>query len=57
MRNPSFGRTPKPRNLYEEKIKTLKQAAFNCGLQTESIIMQANDLIKLVQPKFAAFSK
>ncbi len=54
---PPFGELLNLETFYEEKIKTLKQAAFNCGLQTESIIMQAGDLIKLVQPKFGTFSK
>lgn len=54
---PPFGNLMNLETYFDEKIKALKQVAFNCGLRTESVIMDGADLIALVQPKFASFSK
>ncbi len=54
---PPFGDLLNLETFYDEKIKSLQTVAFNCGLPTESIVMRGEDLIKLVQPKFAVFSK
>ncbi len=54
---PPFGELLNLETFYDEKIQSLSRVAFNCGLLTESIIMKGEDLIKLVQPKFGAFSK
>lgn len=54
---PPFGPLLNLETFFDEHIKQSERAAFNCGLQTESIIMKANDLIKLVEPKFGRFSK
>lgn len=54
---PPFGVLLNLETFFDEKIKNCTRAAFNCGLQTESIIMRGEDLIKIVQPKFGAFSK
>ena len=54
---PPFGVLMNLDTFFDEKIQSLDQVAFNCGLLTESIIMKGEDLIKLVQPKFAVFSK
>jgi len=43
--------------FFDESIKKLDTVAFNCGLPSESIIMQGKDLITIVQPKFGHFSK
>lgn len=54
---PPFGELMNLETYFDEKIQSLDKVAFNCGLQTESIIMQGKDLIKLLQPKFGLFSK
>lgn len=54
---PPFGILINVDTFFDEKIKSSNKVAFNCGLVTESIIMKGEDLIKLVQPKFAYFSK
>ncbi len=54
---PPFGNLMNLETFFEEKIQTMGPVAFNCGLITESILMKGEDLIKLVQPKFGAFSK
>jgi nondiscriminating aspartyl-tRNA synthetase len=54
---PPYGTLLNLETFYDEKIQELSRVAFNCGLLTESIIMQREDLVKLVQPKFGAFSR
>jgi len=54
---PPFGNLLNVDTYFDEKIKDQERAAFNCGMRTESIVMQTRDLIELVQPKFASFSK
>jgi len=43
--------------FFDESIKKLHTVAFNCGLPSESIVMQGKDLITIVQPKFGQLSK
>jgi nondiscriminating aspartyl-tRNA synthetase len=54
---PPFGTLLNLDTYFDERIKEQKRAAFNCGLVTESIIMESLDLIALVQPKFARFTQ
>lgn len=54
---PPFGCLMNVETFFDEKLKNLGKVAFNCGLLTESIVMKGEDLIKLIQPKFGAFSK
>ena len=54
---PPFGQLLNLDTFFDERISSNARAAFNCGLQTESIIMKSADLIKLVQPKFGRFAK
>lgn len=54
---PPFGPLINLDTYFDESIKTCDRIAFNCGLQTESIVMAGKDLISLVQPKFASFTK
>lgn len=54
---PPFGPLLNIDTYFDERIREQKIAAFNCGLQTESIVMNAADLAKIVQPKFGHFSK
>jgi nondiscriminating aspartyl-tRNA synthetase len=54
---PPFGSLMNLDTFFDEQISKTEHAAFNCGLQTESIIMKAQDLVKLVQPKLGRFAK
>lgn len=54
---PPFGSLLNLETYFDDAIQGNEFAAFNCGLQTESIIMKSSDLIKLVDPKLGAFSK
>lgn len=54
---PPFGPLLNLETFFDERIQQMERAAFNCGLQTESIVMKSSDLIKLVQPKVGRFTK
>jgi nondiscriminating aspartyl-tRNA synthetase len=54
---PPFGNLLGLTTYFDERIQNEPRAAFNCGMQTESIIMQSKDLIALVEPKIADFAK
>lgn len=54
---PPFGNLLNLDTYYDESIASNPRSAFNCGSQTESIIMQSKDLITLVQPKTGHFAK
>ncbi len=54
---PPFGPLLNLETFFDEQIKQSERAAFNCGMQTESIVMKSCDLIKLVQPKIGNFAK
>lgn len=54
---PPFGNLLNLDNYFDQEISSKEKAAFNCGLPTESIIMQTQDLLALTDPKFGAFGK
>lgn len=54
---PPFGKLLNLDTFFDEKVLESERAAFNCGLQTESIIMKTQDLINLTQPKMGRFTK
>lgn len=54
---PPFGNLLNLDTYFDEKIREMGSIAFNCGLQSESIVMAASDLYKLVQPKEGIFGK
>lgn len=54
---PPFGPLLNLETFFDEQITKSSRAAFNCGMQTESIVMQSKDLIQLVQPKMGRFAK
>lgn len=54
---PPFGHLLNLETFYDDKILENAKAAFNCGLPTESLVMQANDLVALVQPQLGKYSK
>lgn len=54
---PPFGTLLNLDTYFDDKIVHCEQAAFNCGLVTESIVIKAKDLIQLVQPEIASFTK
>jgi nondiscriminating aspartyl-tRNA synthetase len=54
---PPFGNLLGLETYFDEKISKESKSAFNCGLQTESIVMGAKDLITMVDPKLGNFAK
>lgn len=54
---PPFGPLLNLETYFDEQVTKHSRAAFNCGMQTESIVMQSKDLIQLVQPKMGRFAK
>ncbi|MBA3958386.1 MAG: aspartate--tRNA(Asn) ligase [Parachlamydiaceae bacterium] len=54
---PPFGQLLNLDTFFDEAVLNSKRTAFNCGLQTESIIMNTQDLVKLIQPKLGRFAK
>lgn len=54
---PPFGQLLNLDTYFDEKIQDSPRAAFNCGLQEESIVMSSKDLIALVNPTLGNFSK
>lgn len=54
---PPFGQLLNIDTYYDEKLLDNERSAFNCGMQTESIIMKTQDLIRIVQPKIGRFAK
>lgn len=54
---PPFGNLLNLETYFDEQILHQKRAAFNCGLVHESIVMEAQDLIALIDPKIGSFSK
>ena len=47
---PPFGKLLGIDTYFDERIGQMGQVAFNCGLLTESIIMQSQDLVKVAEP-------
>ncbi len=54
---PPFGNLLNIETFFDEKVRQAERSAFNCGMQTESIIMKSQNLIQLVQPKLGRFAK
>lgn len=54
---PPFGPLLNLDTYFDDRILKNERAAFNCGLQTESIVMKSRDLVQVVQPKVGAFAK
>lgn len=54
---PPFGQLLNLDTFFDEKIVQAEKSSFSCGLSTESIILNAKDLVQLVQPKIASFTK
>jgi nondiscriminating aspartyl-tRNA synthetase len=54
---PPFGNLLNLPTWFDEAVLKEERAAFNCGLQTESIVMKSADLVKLVEPKLGKFGK
>lgn len=52
---PPFGNLLGIKTYYDKNILNEPRSAFNCGLQTESIVMKSEDLIKVVDPEIAEF--
>ncbi|HSX37890.1 MAG TPA: aspartate--tRNA(Asn) ligase [Chlamydiales bacterium] len=53
---PPFGNLLNLDNYFDEQVASRPQAAFNCGLATESIIMDSKDLIDLADARMGKFS-
>ena len=54
---PPFGNLFNLETYFDTRVTTTEKAAFNCGMQTESIVMRSQDLIGLIKPKLGNFSK
>lgn len=47
---PPFGNLIGIPNYFDKSISNFETSAFNCGLNTESIIMKRQDLLNVVDP-------
>ena len=54
---PPFGNLLNLDNYFDDRIKDQELSAFNCGKQTESIVMKAQDLLTTTDPKLGRFAK
>lgn len=54
---PPFGNLLNLDNYFDEAVLSSERAAFNCGLVTESIVMQSKDLVTLADAKLGRFAK
>ncbi len=54
---PPFGNLLNLDNYFDDQVSSHKRSAFNCGLPTESIVMDSKDLIAIAEPKFGKFAK
>jgi len=54
---PPFGNLMGLPTFFDERLEENEHSAFNCGLQTESIVMKIRDLVSLVQPVKGLFGK
>ncbi len=54
---PPFGNLMDIPTFFDERIGENEHSAFNCGLQTESVVMKSRDLVSLVQPVKGLFGK
>jgi len=53
---PPFGPLLNIETYFDDQLAKNTCAAFNCGMPTESIIMQSKDLLQIVQPKMGSFA-
>jgi nondiscriminating aspartyl-tRNA synthetase len=53
---PPFGNLINLDNYFDEQIGGSQRVAFNCGLSTESILVQAKDLLAVAEPKLGRFA-
>ncbi len=54
---PPFGNLLNLPTWFDEGVAAQARSAFNCGMQTESIVIRSADLVKLVEPKLGKFAK
>ncbi len=54
---PPFGNLINLDNYFDDRIASQERSAFNCGSQTESIIMKSKDLLVLAEAKLGRFGK
>jgi len=54
---PPFGHLLNIDTYFDEKVLQEERVAFNCGLQTESIVMPSKALIDITQGKLGSFAK
>jgi nondiscriminating aspartyl-tRNA synthetase len=54
---PPFGNLIDLPTFFDSRITDNEFSAFNCGLQSESVVMKSKDLVTLVQPKIGVFGK
>jgi nondiscriminating aspartyl-tRNA synthetase len=54
---PPFGNLLNLDNYFDERVSEQPRSAFNCGMQTESIVMNSRDLLILAAAKFGRFAK
>lgn len=54
---PPFGNLINLDNYFDDRIVDHERAAFNCGSQTESIVMKAKDLLALADAKLGRYGK
>lgn len=53
---PPFGRLFNLDTYFDQKILEEPRSAFNCGMQTESIVMPSKDLVHLAEGKLSSFT-
>lgn len=54
---PPFGNLLNLDNYFDDRVGSVEKAAFNCGSQTESIVMKSKDLLVLAEAKLGRFGK
>ncbi len=54
---PPFGQLLNIDTYFDEKVLQEERVAFNCGLQTESIVMPSKALIDITQGKLGSYAK
>ncbi len=53
---PPVGRLLNLETIYDVGVQQISRADFNCGLTTESILMQTDDLLALAEPSVASIA-
>lgn len=54
---PPVGNLMGLKTYFDEKVRNEERAAFNCGLQTDSVVMKSEDLISVVNPEIVDITK